>query len=94
MVETSPPRGPGSSRAPTTAPRTSEITDFGQTLTEVGDINSMLLVVGVTPEAATDKLQRVLDNQAEAELRQWNKAHFVFREVATRVSTYPPKDIS
>ncbi|KAF8432186.1 hypothetical protein BGX38DRAFT_1226692 [Terfezia claveryi] len=38
-----------------------------------------------TPEAATNKWKRVLDNKAEAELRQWNQAHFVFREVATRV---------
>ncbi|RPB19996.1 hypothetical protein L211DRAFT_852705 [Terfezia boudieri ATCC MYA-4762] len=88
VVETSPKRGTGSStlsRTPYIPPRTSQIADFSQTLTEVADVDSMVLVVGATPEAATNKWKRVLDNQAEAKLRQWNQAHFVFREVATRV---------
>ncbi|RPB23605.1 hypothetical protein L211DRAFT_868498 [Terfezia boudieri ATCC MYA-4762] len=88
VVEISPNRGTGSStlsRTPSIQPRASQIADFSQTLTEVADVDSMLLVVGATPEAATNKWKRVLDNQAEAELRQWNQAHFVFREVATRV---------
>ncbi|KAF8433980.1 hypothetical protein BGX38DRAFT_181757 [Terfezia claveryi] len=78
LVETSPKRSTGSSVF-------SQIADFQQTLREVPDFNSMLIVVGDTPEAATDKFNRVIDHQAETELRLWNLAHYALREVATKV---------
>ncbi|RPB20333.1 hypothetical protein L211DRAFT_852442 [Terfezia boudieri ATCC MYA-4762] len=65
VVETSPKRGTGSSVS-------SQIGDFQQTLREVPDFNSMLMVVGDT-------------HQAETELRLWNLAHYALREVATNV---------
>ncbi|KAF8442537.1 hypothetical protein BGX38DRAFT_1261338 [Terfezia claveryi] len=80
VVETSPKRHTGS-----IAPIAPQIADFSETLREVPAFNSMLMVVGDTPEAATDKLKRVVDLQAEAELREWNQAHYVLRELATKV---------
>ncbi|RPB18896.1 hypothetical protein L211DRAFT_871567 [Terfezia boudieri ATCC MYA-4762] len=89
LVETSPQRGFQASSVSTPPPDPSlyapHVDEFREMLSGLPNFSSMLMVVGNNSGAATVKLERFPDQQTDAQMRMFNQAHYIFREVATKV---------